>query len=100
MTTTDIPLPAITLACRARPSVDVLLQEVGGESVLFDLAHETYFGLDPLGTHIWRLLDQGKGLSEISDAIVADYEVQRARAETDLIALVSQLAHAGLVAIE
>ncbi len=45
--------PSVTLESILRHSGEVLQQEVGGEAVLLDLASESYFGLDPVGTRIW-----------------------------------------------
>ena len=40
----------VTLEDQVQRSSEVLVQEVGGEAVLLDLASERYFGLDPVGT--------------------------------------------------
>ena len=49
---------------RIEISEDVLFQEVGGETVLLDLASEQYFGLDAVGTRIWQLLGEGADREE------------------------------------
>jgi hypothetical protein len=91
---------AVTLASRVRVSPEVLLQEIGGESVLLDIASESYFGLNRVGTRIWQLLDGGKDLRAAFDIVLAEYDVSAERLEPDVIALVGQLADAGLVTIE
>jgi hypothetical protein len=91
---------ALTLASRVRVSPEVLLQETGGEAVLLDIASEHYFGLDRIGTKIWRLLESGADLHAAYDAVLAEYDVPAERLAQDVIALVGQLADAGLVAIE
>lgn len=89
----------VTLTQQVKPSADVLVQEVGGEAVLLDLTSERYFGLDPVGTRIWTLLGQESRLQQVFDALCAEYEVEPARLQTDLLALVNQLAEAGLVEV-
>lgn len=89
----------MTLASRVSASPEVLLQEIGGESVLLDIASENYFGLNPVGTRIWRLLDGGTDLRTVCDAVLAEYDVPAEQLEHDVIALVGQLADAGLVTI-
>ena len=37
----------------------MLFQEVSGENVILDLASESYFGLDVIGTREWSLLEAG-----------------------------------------
>ena len=88
---------SVTLATRVQPSAEVLAQEVGGEAVLLDLAGERYFGLDPVGTRIWALLAQAPVLEQVHATLCEEFQAEPARIETDLLALVQQLAAAGLV---
>lgn len=89
----------ITLAHRAKPTSDVLFQDLGGEVVLLDLASERYFGLDPVGTRIWTLLDQGLTLEQVHATLCNEYDAPSEKLRDDLVALVSQLSEAGLVKV-
>ncbi|MEO5595971.1 MAG: PqqD family protein [Lysobacteraceae bacterium] len=89
----------ITLSQRAAPSSDVLFQEVGGEAVLLNLDSERYFGLDPVGTRIWSLLGEDSGLQHAHATLCSEYDAPAATLEADLLALVGQLAEAGLVTV-
>ena len=93
------PLIPITLAQRVTRSDDALFQEVGGEAVLLDLASERYFGLDPVGTRIWSLLGDDDRLQAICDTLCSEYEAEPVRIRDDLLALMTQLAEAGLVTV-
>ncbi|MDB6162676.1 MAG: coenzyme biosynthesis protein PqqD [Xanthomonadaceae bacterium] len=90
----------LTLACRARPSAQVRLQQTGDEAVLLDLASEYYFGLDAVGTRVWRLLEKDPDVRAAFDVLVAEYDVSADRLESDLLALLQQLSDAGLVTLE
>lgn len=91
--------PDVTLATQVRHSAKVLIQEVGGEAVLLDLGSERYFGLDPVGTRIWALLADAPALGQVHATLCGEFDAEPARIETDLLALVRQLADAGLVEI-
>jgi len=78
-------------------SHEVLFQEVGGEAVLLDLASESYFGLDDVGTRIWQLLQEHSSLRRVLEIMLHEYEVEPARLEEDLLKHVGELADAGLV---
>ena len=80
-------------------SKDVLSQEVAGETVLLDLASESYFGLDEVGTRIWQLLQEGAGREQLIDTLLVEYEVERAELERDVGKLLDGLADAGLVTL-
>ena len=96
MTASPHPL---TLEDRMQCSNDVLVQEVGGEAVLLDLASEKYFGLDPVGTRIWALLADHDSLRSVADVLCAEYDAEPARIRDDLLTLVGKLADAGLVTV-
>lgn len=88
-----------TLTDTATPSPEVLFQEVAGEAVLLDLASETYFGLDDVGTRIWQLLQDHGSLRTVYDTMLNEYDVEPARLEDDLLTHVAQLADAGLITL-
>ena len=68
-----------------RISADVLSQEVAGETVLLDLASESYFGLDEVGTRVWQMLKTGRDPEVIVESLLTEYEVSRERLEADVI---------------
>ena len=96
----DMPAESITLAQSIHRRDDVVFQEVAGEAVLLDLASETYFGLNPVGTRIWQLIGAGARLQAICDTLVAEYDADAERIGSDLLALATQLRDSGLVRID
>jgi hypothetical protein len=78
-------------------SKDVLAQELAGETVLLDLASESYFGLDEVGTRIWQLLQAGQGEAEIIETLLDEYEVERQELENDVAELLEKLEGEGLI---
>ncbi len=88
--------PSVTLSHRLVRSDEVLFQNLDGEAVLLDLASETYFGLNEVGTRVWELLEASRTLGELSSQLQAEYDVEAARAESDVIDLATRLVEAGL----
>ena len=76
---------------RATVMPSVYSRPFGEESVLLDFGGGEYFALDAVGTMIFGRIGCGECLGEIADAIAAAYEVERAVALTDIVALVTQL---------
>jgi hypothetical protein len=71
--------------------------ELEGEAVILDLSGGVYYGLDPVGAHVWALLDRERSVAELRDAVVSAFEVDAATAEADLVELLEELAARGLV---
>jgi len=78
-------------------SPDVLSQEVHGETVLLDLAGETYFGLNEVGTRIWQLLKQDHGFKDMLDVLEQEFDVSHERLQADVSQLMDDLIAAGVV---
>jgi len=88
------------LNINVRFSSDALFQELGGEAVILDLASSTYFGLDAVGTRLWELLQQDASAELACAQLLQEFDVDAARLEHDVEALLRQLAAAGLVQLE
>ena len=72
---------------------------MGGEAAILNLKNGIYYGLDPVGSRVWNLLQQPRSVAEIRDILSTEYDVDVARLETDLRDLLTQLADNQLVEI-
>ena len=85
---------------RLRPAPGVLFRQLGGEAVLLDTARGAYFGLDEVGTAIWKLIAAGADLDAVLTALVAEYDAGEEQLRADLAALVDELVASGLLVDE
>ena len=81
----------ITLASRFQINQDVVFHDLQGEIVLLNLKTGVYFGLDPMGTRVWQLIQEHQSLKKVLDSLVEEYEVTEARCEQDLLGFVAEL---------
>jgi hypothetical protein len=89
----------MTLSDRVEIPSQVMTRTVGEEVVVLNLVTGTYFGLDPVGARIWKLMADGKTLGEICDRILEEYEVTREELERDTLRLADELNGQGLIQI-
>ena len=75
----------------------VMSRLVDDETVLLDLKSGMYFGLDGVGRRIWESVSEGNNLGETAAIIASEYEVDEARAETDVIEFATELVERGLL---
>jgi len=80
-----------------RKNGNLLMQEVGDEVVILDLANEMYFALDQVGLRFWQLLDEVSSFDAIVDRLGHEYEVDRERLAADMETFVATLLEKGLV---
>ena len=72
---------------------------VEGEAVILNLAEGAYYGLDPVGTRVWSLIQEPRRVADICNAIAEEYGVERDRCERDVVALLEDLVANGLAEI-
>jgi Coenzyme PQQ synthesis protein D (PqqD) len=89
----------VTLSSRVVVSDAAVFRELDGEAVLLNLDTGIYFGLNDVGTRMWRLMEQHGQLDAVRDAIVGEFDVATAIAERDLVALVVALQEKGLIQV-
>jgi hypothetical protein len=85
---------SIVVAAKEQVSSDL-----AGEAVILDFKSGVYYGLNEVGARIWNLIQQPKTVSEIRDAIVAEYEIEPEVCDRDLKALLQQLEASGLIEV-
>jgi Coenzyme PQQ synthesis protein D (PqqD) len=66
-------------------------------AVIMNVETGIYYGLDPIGSRIWTLIERGTPTSAIVDTLEAEYAVEPDRLKADVEALLQALAAKGLV---
>jgi hypothetical protein len=87
------------LTDKALVPAEVIFRQVGNETVLLDLSSGTYFGLDPVGTRMWQLIETGSSLAEVVDQIAEQYEISRDVLEQDALAFARDLIQKKLISV-
>jgi len=72
---------------------------LGSEAAILNVKDGIYYGLDPVGAHIWKLLQTPCKVAEIQEALVQEYDVEPERCQRDLMALLEELLGAGLIEV-
>jgi hypothetical protein len=88
---TDKGLPLGDSAWISR-SPSVLASEVDGEIVMMSIEQGRYFGLDDIGSDIWKRIDPPCSFGELIDRLAADYDADRATIAADVGALLLSMA--------
>jgi len=89
--------PPLSEATRVVASRELASSEVDGEAVILGLSEGSYYGLDPVGTRIWQLVQEPRTVAELRDTITREYDVESERCLGDLLSLLAQLEDADLI---
>ena len=71
--------------------------ELDADTVILHLDSGLYYGLNEVGTTLWKLLQQPRRIHDLCDAVVAEYDVDRTTCQRDVETVLQRLAQAGLV---
>src|SRR5579872_4425010 len=80
-------------------SKDQVSCNLGDEAALLHMNKGVYYGLDPVGAQIWKLLQSPRRVAEIHEAVSREYDVEPERCERDLRALLERLLEEGLIEV-
>ena len=80
-----------------RTNPAIVWKLVHDEAVLLNPANGEYFGLNEVGSEIWKKIDGKKSLAEISLLLLAEYDVVAAMLEADMLELIGELLQKGLI---
>jgi hypothetical protein len=75
----------------------VVSAELEGEMVLLNLESGVYFGLDEVGTLVWRALEAGVSQETVVRQLVEEFDVESDRARSDVATFLSTLEEHGLI---
>ena len=79
---------------------EVFSCELAGGQALLDLRSSTYYSINAVGSHVWRLLQEPVAVGDIHRSVTDAFEVEPERARSDILALLTQFADAGLVQVQ
>lgn len=83
-----------------RVSDDVVFRELDGEAVILNLGSGIYFGLDPVGTRMWQLIEQHGRLDAVLADLRDEYDAPADTLARDLLQLASELMVKGLLEVD
>jgi hypothetical protein len=89
----------VTLETMVQASPNQVSCDLDGEAAILNLQSGVYYGLDPVGATVWKLIEQPCSIGSIRDAMLEKFEVDAERCEADLFELLDKLAREGLIEI-
>lgn len=92
MLTSTIGLNSVVSAASGQVS-----SELADEVVILDLESGVYHGLNSVAARVWGLIQDPATVRAVRDQMIAEFEVEARRCESDLLRLLQELQRAGLV---
>jgi hypothetical protein len=85
---------AIVVATERQVSCDF-----DGEAVVLELDNGVYYGLNLVAARVWDMIQDPIRATEIRDALLQAFDVQKSRCEQELMALLDELSARRLIKV-
>ena len=79
---------------------DIVASDIDDEKVMMSVEKGQYYSLDPVGSRIWELLDKPVKVTDLIDALLLKYDVDRETCERDVLAFLEELREDGILQVE
>ncbi len=76
---------------------EIVSSDLDGETVMLNIERGKYFGLDPIGSRIWNLLETPRSVASLCGQLVLEYDVDLDTCTADVRRLVASMLREGLV---
>lgn len=80
-------------------SSGLISSSVSGQTALMSVANGAYYGLDPVGSRIWELIAEPRTVGSVCERLLAEFEVDPAKCETQVLTFLQQLSNDGLLCV-
>jgi hypothetical protein len=91
--------PSISLDTIVRRADGLVSCDLDGETALMSVANGKYYGLDPIGSRIWVLLEEARPVAAMCALLVAEYDVELHQCQSDVLGFLNDLAQDNLIEI-
>lgn len=92
-----IETAVLSSAAVVRRATFVVEADVDGEIVVLDADTGECYGFDPIAAQIWKALAEPASVQSICSILLADYDVDRATCESQVLAFLEELRSEGVV---
>ena len=78
---------------------ELVSADMDGETALMSVENGAYYGMDAIGSRIWALIEKPRTVSELCDALLQEFDVEREECERDVLAFLNKLAENKLLKV-
>jgi len=89
----------ITLASTIKAIPDHVSCDMAEEAVVLNVKNGVYYGLDPIGVVIWKLVQMGATVEQVVNAVTSEYDVDREKCARDMIDFFGNMESYGLIEV-
>jgi hypothetical protein len=78
---------------------DIIASDIDDEKVMMCIEKGKYYKLDPVGRSIWDMIEKPVKVSDVINALIEKYDVDRETCEHDVLAFLEELDEGGILQV-
>jgi hypothetical protein len=79
---------------------DIIASDIDDEKVMMCIEKGKYYKLDPIGRGIWDLIEKPLKVSDLIQALLAKYDVDKETCERDVFGFLEELYEGGILQVK
>lgn len=83
-----------TIVCRHK---DILSSSIDEETILLSIENSKYYGIDPVGSTIWQIMETSISLESIITTLQSQYNVPQTQCQDDVFQFIESLLKKNLI---
>jgi hypothetical protein len=84
-------MASLNSSSKLKRNPDMVFSEMDGETVMMSIENSEYYGLDPVASRIWELLDQPATVEQLVEKLLEEYEVDHDTCLDDVLSFSQEL---------
>jgi Coenzyme PQQ synthesis protein D (PqqD) len=89
----------IQLDSQVTRNKDIIFSEMDNDVVMMSIEKGEYYGINPIGSRIWELLETSLRVSDLCQTLMVEYNVDENRCISDVVAYLQQLLEKNVITI-
>ena len=81
----------IDASTTVKASAEQVSSNVADEEVILNLKNGSYYGLDPIGAEIWKIIQEPTSVDEVVAELTQRYDVEKERCTQDVLDLLRDM---------
>lgn len=78
---------------------DLISSEIDGELIMLSIENGKYYGLNTLGSYIWKLLESPHSVHHLCEKLTDDFVVSQEQCEQEILTFLNKLATDNLIKV-
>jgi len=79
---------------------DIIASDIDDEVVMMSIENSAYYGIDNIGSCIWKLIENPCKVSELIEKIMDEFEVDRETCELDVLKFLQDLHEKKIIQVQ